>query len=948
MLFALLLCGSLVMVQAAPSRTGSVASARAVLTRLLGSHAQAFQLSLVPPDSGRDVFEVAAANGIVQVKGSDPVAICRGAYHYLRNACNVEVTWSGTHCELPARLPDFPRTRVVSPNEFRQYFNVCTFGYTTVWWDWPRWEREIDWMALHGINMPLAMVGEEAIWQKVWKSMGITDNELADYFTGPAFLPWHRMGNVNKHGGPLPQGWIDGQATLQKKILGRMRELGMNPVVPAFSGFVPGAFRRIHPGAHVEDLSAWGNFPPDHRTHLLFPTSPYFHEIGVRFIQEYHKVFGHVRYYLADSFNEMQVPVSPKGRYDELAAFGKGVYSPIADADPRGVWVMQGWLFYNDAGFWDTASVQALLRDVPDNRMIILDLANEAFHGWKVQHGFYGKEWIYSMIHNYGGNNPLNGNLRIVARDPIESLRSPDAGHRVGMGLAPEGIENNDVIYELATDMMWRTDSLDLPSWLTAYARARYGSCPPSMQRAWEGLLASAYSKGAGNIRHGFQERPRMNPRGNVDTSPAFRRAVLDFLSCSDQLGKEPLYIADAIELTAQLLGGIADQRLREALRAHESGLPALRDTLEAEAFSIMDDIDALLNTRANRRLERWVDDARRWGGTDAEKNYYEWNAKLQVTLWGGPDLFDYASKLWSGLIRDFYVVRWKRFFTLLQTIPPGRPVPVDSLISTEEAWTRSHGVSPARSIADPLGYARALAEARTMSSALVPEPVILPVRSIAEQDSAVDIVFQSSEPQALIRYTFDGTAPTNTSPVYRAPIQLTHDASVSARAFVPGKFPSFVASRHYSFVEPGRNGLVCSYFEGSWIQLPDFDTITVASKMTAYEFDLEQIPHRNDFFGLRYSGYLRIDTSGTYEFTVGSDDGSRLMIDSNVIVSNDGLHAYLERSGTVKLEPGFHAIRIEYFEYGGDEKLSVQMEGPGLSRGPIPPSKVFLEKILR
>jgi len=64
--------------------------------------------------------------------------------------------------------------------------------------------------------------------------------------------------------------------------------------------------------------------------------------------------------------------------------------------------------------------------------------------------------------------------------------------------------------------------------------------------------------------------------------------------------------------------------------------------------------------------------------------------------------------------------------------------------------------------------------------------------------------------------------------------------------------------------------------------------------------------------------------------------------------VSNDGLHAYLERSGTVKLEPGFHAIRIEYFEYGGDEKLSVQMKGPGLSRGPIPPSKVFLEKILR
>jgi alpha-N-acetylglucosaminidase len=928
--------------QERPKTANPVAAARGVLDRLLGKRAQEFQLAVIPQDRGKAVFEVDASGGVVHVKGSDAIALCRGAYHYLRNAVHGMVTWSGSHCPLPTRLPDFPHTRIVSPNEYRQYFNVCTFGYTTVWWDWRRWEREIDWMALHGINMPLAMVGEEAVWQKVWNSMGINDAELEGYFTGPAFLPWHRMGNVNKHGGPLPQGWIDSHAALQKQILRRMRELGMDPVVPAFSGFVPTAFHRIHPEARVEDLSAWGDFPPDHRTHILFPISPMFHEIGVRFLREYRRMFGPVRYYLADSFNEMTVPVSTDRRYDDLAAFGKAVFSPIADADPRGVWVMQGWLFYNDAAFWDTASVQALLRDVPDNRMIILDLANESFHGWKVQHGFYGKMWIYSMIHNYGGNNPVNGNLPITASDPVASFHSPEGGHRVGMGLAPEGIENNDVLYELATDMMWRHEPIDLPTWLPAYARDRYGSCPPAMQKAWEGLLASAYSKGGGNMRHGFQERPHRDPLGDVDVSPTFRQAVLDFLSCAPALEREPLYRADAIDLSAQVLGGMIDQHLRDAIRAHDSGMPVLRDSLASEGFSLMADVDALLHTRVDRRLGQWVDDARRWGKSEKEKDFYEWNAKLQVTVWGGPNLYDYASKVWSGLIRDFYVGRWRHYFALLSKTVPGGDVPSDSLVAWEIAWTHSRGLSAPREVRDPIAFARGLLEGPPPKSVMAPEPILAPERTIAEKGNSLSVSISSPDPQCVIRYTIDGSAPTEQSTVYRTPLQVDHDVLVSARAFLPGRFPSFVASRSYCFVDPATNGLHCTYYEGSWTRLPDFDTVSATSRSVAYECDLDKVTHRPDYFGLRYSGYLDIDSAGTYTFTVGSDDGSRLRIDSTTVVDNDGLHGYLEKRGPVRLSAGLHLFLLEYFEYGGSEKLHVAMEGPGIPREAVPASRFF------
>ena len=109
-----------------------------------------------------------------------------------------------------------------------------------VWWKWEDWERLIDWMALHGVNMPLAITGQEAVWQKVWKKYGLTDDEIRSFFTGPAHLPWHRMCNIDGVDGPLPQAWIDSQAQLQKQIIRRERQLGMKPVLPAFAGHVPG------------------------------------------------------------------------------------------------------------------------------------------------------------------------------------------------------------------------------------------------------------------------------------------------------------------------------------------------------------------------------------------------------------------------------------------------------------------------------------------------------------------------------------------------------------------------------------------------------------------------------------------------------------------------------------------------------------------------------------
>jgi alpha-N-acetylglucosaminidase len=185
--------------------------------------------------------------------------------------------------------------------------NVCTFSYSTVWWDWERWERELDWMALNGINTPLAIGGQEFVWREIFtKRFNMTRDDLDEFFTGPAFLAWRRMGNLRKWAGPLSDAWMNQQRDLQKQIIDRARSLGMKVVLPAFAGHVPEAAKRIWPKADIRQSSSWGAFEEQYTSvYMVQPDSPVFAEIGAAFIQELIHQFGTDHLYNADTFNEV-------------------------------------------------------------------------------------------------------------------------------------------------------------------------------------------------------------------------------------------------------------------------------------------------------------------------------------------------------------------------------------------------------------------------------------------------------------------------------------------------------------------------------------------------------------------------------------------------------------------------------------------------------------------
>ena len=646
-----------------PLQARKTDAARELLQRVTGDSSLPVALS-VRPQQGKTYFVYQVDKGVLKIQGSDPVALCRGFYDYVKSHHYGLHSWSGQRIALPGTLADEGRKEVVSPFANHYYFNVVTYGYSMPYWDWARWEKEIDWMALHGVNMPLALVANEAISARVWAKMGLTKEEIDGYFVGPAHLPWMRMGNISGIDGPLSDDWHQQQIALQHQILKRMKQLGMKPICPAFAGFVPQAFKRLYPEVKITETSWAGAF----HNWMLSPEEELFHTLGKLFIEEWEKEFGKNDYYIADSFNEMDIPFPPKNdpkRYTLLASYGERVYNSIKAGNKDAVWVMQGWMFGYMRHIWDYRTLEALVSRVPNNKMLLLDLAvdyNKHFWktevNWKFYKGFYQKPWIYSVIPNMGGKNGLTGVLEFYANGHLEALRSANKGQLAGFGMAPEGIENNEVIYELLSDAGWSDREIDLSQWLKDYSLCRYGCYPESVEQCWNLLRQSVYGTFTDHPRYNWQFRPSAHTKGSIHTNEDFYTAIEKLLDAPENLKKSELFTYDLVQWTAAYVGGKLEMLTRQIEQAYTEGDTAEAARLEGLFESLMLRMDGLLSAYPTTSLQTWIDRARAYGTHPAQADTYESNARRIVTIWG-PPVDDYSARIWGGLIRDYYLPRW-------------------------------------------------------------------------------------------------------------------------------------------------------------------------------------------------------------------------------------------------------------------------------------------------
>lgn len=269
---------------------------------------------------------------------------------------------------------------------------------------------ELDWLALRGVNLPLAWVGQEKILIEVYREIGLSDDEIASFLSGPAFQAWNRFGNIQgSWGGALPLDWVDAQSELQKNITKRMVELGMTPVLPSFTGFVPRAISRVLPNATVANGSQWEGFPANY-TNVTFlePEDPAFLALQKSFLSKQTAALGSITHiYTLDQFNENN-PES--GDLEYLRSVSSNTWKSLKAADPEAIWLMQGWLFFSNSKFWDESRIEAYLGGVEDDHdMLVLDLFSESYPQWQRTNSYFGKPWIWCQLHDYGGSMGLYG-----------------------------------------------------------------------------------------------------------------------------------------------------------------------------------------------------------------------------------------------------------------------------------------------------------------------------------------------------------------------------------------------------------------------------------------------------------------------------------------------------------------------------------------------------------
>ncbi len=612
-----------------------------------------------------DYFELESRGKKIIIRGNSSNSIAVGLNYYLKNYCLTSVSWfSCNPVEMPAVLPTVANPlRVKARAKERFFLNYCTFGYTMPWWGWPEWERFIDWMALNGVTMPLAITGQEAVWQRVWKKFGLTDEQILAYFTGPAHLPWHRMTNIDYWQGPLPQGWIDNQLALQQQIVARERELGMKPVLPAFAGHVPQEIKKLYPDAKISRVSYWGGFADSYRCSFLDPMDPLFEKIQHEFLTEQTRLFGTDHIYGADPFNEIDAPCWDP---ETLAGMSRHIYESMSAVDPDAVWLQMGWLFYADPTHWTADNIRAFLRAVPQDKLLMLDYFCEFTEIWKQTDQFYGQPYLWCYLGNFGGNTMLSGNFRTVS-DRMEDAFSNGGQNLRGVGSTLEGFGVNQFMYEFVLDRAWDKTEAD-GDWIDRLADRRVGFRDSTARLAWRMLCDSIYTlpsqTGQSTLTNAH---PSLEGNWHWTTKPTVGYDFPTIWKTWNLLlqvdSDRDSYRFDVVNVGRQVLG---DYFLRERDRFtaayKKSDLPAMQRSGE-RMLELLADLDRLVACHPEFSLKQWVDAARAMGTNADETAYYETNARTLISVWGDSyHLTDYASRSWAGMLSSYYAPRWQLF----------------------------------------------------------------------------------------------------------------------------------------------------------------------------------------------------------------------------------------------------------------------------------------------
>ena len=263
---------------------------------------------------------------------------CARAYgYYLRKLAHVHFSWNGDNKSAAQFV--LPKNPITVPKalDVNYAYNYCTLSYTATHWDRKKWEQELDRMALSGYTHALVTAGLETVWQNFLTEIGYPTAKIAKFIPNPAYSAWWNMGNLEGEGGPVCPVIIQNEAKLGRFLVKRMRELGMEPVLQGYVGFLPHDMPANKIKGRIIPQGKWCGFY--NRPAVLQPTAEDFPRLAALWYKHLNKVYQYKgKYFGGDLFHEGGntggTPLKPAAQ---------AVQAAMQKASPDSVWLIQAW-----------------------------------------------------------------------------------------------------------------------------------------------------------------------------------------------------------------------------------------------------------------------------------------------------------------------------------------------------------------------------------------------------------------------------------------------------------------------------------------------------------------------------------------------------------------------------------------------------------------------------
>ncbi len=258
-----------------------------------------------------------------------------------------------------------------------------------------------------------------------------------------------------------------------------------------------------------------------------------------------------------------------------------------------------------------------------------------------------------------------------------------------GLGFVNEGLGYNPVVYDLMFEMAWRDQPVEVGKWLDDYVLSRYGRANADARRAWQILWETVYDGPhyTGSI---IDQVPHVRAAAKLPYDNAkLAKAWEALLAAANELGEVDTFRFDLVNVARQVLSNHAAVSHGAIVQAFQAKDDSAFASASEQFLQLIRDLDGLLATREEFLLGCWLEDAKRWGTTDAEHAHFEWNARRVLTMWGqGASLDDYAHKEWSGLLAGYYLPRWESFLHELgASLRTGKPFEEKDFQTRQRRW---------------------------------------------------------------------------------------------------------------------------------------------------------------------------------------------------------------------------------------------------------------------